>query len=180
MLFTIIKISGNIVAVSGMTKYEQYLYCLRILWFFLQEIEKKGRFVMKNRKERNNGYKASARAIITMKPETLNDLLHGQDRELKEARFFAEDGGYMAARKTQEAIPMCLPLPVEAFEFAFCEHAKDKVEVRCDIHTSIKRTSAGMEALSAASMAAFILKERCNHLDGEMNVDGLEILEQAC
>ena len=134
---------------------------------------------MENRNKKN-GYTASARAIITMKPETLNDLLFGQNQEMKEARFAAEDGGYVAARKTQEAIPMCLPLPVEAFDFAFCEHAKDKVEVRCDIHTNIKRTSAGMEALSAASMAAFILKEQIQHIDQGLNVSDLEILKQAC
>ena len=134
---------------------------------------------MRNENQKN-GYTASARAIITMKPETLKNLLFGQNQEMKEARFVAEDGGYIAAKKTQESIPMCLPLPVEVFRFAFCEHAKDKVEVRCDIHTTIKRTSAGMEALSAASMAAFILKEQIQHVDQEMNVSDLKILAQAC
>lgn len=127
----------------------------------------------KNTKDK---FMASARAVITMKPETLNGFMSLEKRELKEMRFSAEDAGYVAAKRTQEAIPMCFPLPVEAFQFEFLKQADNKMEIRCNIHTKKERTSAGMEALSAASMAAFMLKDMCHHIDSCMNVSNVEIL----
>lgn len=137
---------------------------------------KKGCFVMKNSKQRNDQCMVSARAVITMKPETLNGFILGEERELKEMRFSAEDAGYMAAKRTQEAIPMCFPLPLEAFQFEFLKQDEDRMEIRCNIHTKEERTSAGMEALSAASTAAFLLKDMCHHRDSCMNVSDVAIL----
>lgn len=131
---------------------------------------------MMNRKNENDGFMASARAIITMKPEILNGFMDNQNRELKEMRYSAEDAGFIAAKKTQQAIPMCFPLPMEAFQFEFSKQADDKMEIRCHIHTKRERTSAGMEALSAASMAAFVLKDMCNSIDSDMNVSDVGIL----
>lgn len=132
---------------------------------------------MLNKEKENRSFMASARAIITMSPETLNGFMSGEDREWKELCFSAEDAGYVAAKKTQESIPMCFPLPVEAFQFEFSKQADDKMEIRCNIHTKRERTSAPMEALSAASMAAFMLKDMCDQkIDSRMNVSNVEVL----
>lgn len=134
---------------------------------------------MKDIKRNTEDFVASARAIITMKSETVRKIMDNHNQELKEVRYFAEDAGYKAAVKTQRSIPMCLPLPVGSLYFEFLEYAKNKIEIKCSIRTKSERTSAGMEALSAASMAAFVLKERCDLFDDEMNVSDLEILEMA-
>lgn len=135
---------------------------------------------MKTNMKNTNSFIASARAVVTMKPETVRKLMDGHDLELREAKYSAEDAGYIAAVKTQRSIPMCLPLPIGALHFEFQERAYNKIEIKCYICTKRERTSAGMEALSAASMAAFILKDICNHIDSEMNVSDVEILRHAC
>lgn len=144
---------------------------------FLSREKKKGCFVMRTIEKETSGFLASARAVITMKPETLDGFMDEHNRELKEMRYSAEDAGFKAAKKTQESIPMCFPLPMEALQFEFSKQGDDKMEIRCHIHTKKERTSAGMEALSAAGMAAFVLKDMCNHIDQGMNISNVEVIK---
>ena len=131
-----------------------------------------------NQHDRKGGFIASARAIITMSPETLENFMDGKEQEWREMRFVAEDAGYVSAKRTQEAIPMSFPLPLEAFQFEFSKQSNHQIEVRCNIQTKRERTSASMEALSAASMAAFMLKDVCHHIDAGMHVSNVEIIKK--
>ena len=107
---------------------------------------------------------------VGMKPETLRSAtatasfhapghclrrIAERDTEKGDPQASARIAGILAAKRTDELLPLCHPLPIHAAEVHFTiEDAR--VVIEAEVHT-IGPTGVEMEALTAASMAALTL-----------------------
>ena len=107
---------------------------------------------------------------VGMKPETLRSAtatasfyapghclqrIADRDTEKGDPQASARIAGILAAKRTDELLPLCHPLPIHAAEVHFTV-APDRVVIEAEVHT-IGPTGVEMEALTAASMAALTL-----------------------
>lgn len=107
---------------------------------------------------------------VGMKPETLRSatatasfyapghcLQRIADRvtEKGDPQASARIAGILAAKRTDELLPLCHPLPIHAAEVHFTVES-ERVLIEAEVHT-IGPTGVEMEALTAASMAALTL-----------------------
>jgi molybdenum cofactor biosynthesis protein MoaC len=107
---------------------------------------------------------------VGMKPETLRSAtattsfyapghcltrIAARDTEKGDPQASGRIAGILAAKRTDELLPLCHPLPIHAAEVHFTVEA-ERVVVEAEVHT-IGPTGVEMEALTAASMAALTL-----------------------
>ncbi len=81
--------------------------------------------------------------------------IRDRDTEKGDPQATARIAGILAAKRTDELLPLCHPLPIHAAEVLFAFEA-DRVVITAEAHT-IGPTGVEMEALTAASMAALTL-----------------------
>ena len=97
-----------------------------------------------------------ARATATLHaPADCIDLLRSGETEKGDALKTARVAGILAAKRTDELIPLCHPLPIHRAEVTY-ELAEASVRVIAEVQT-IGPTGVEMEALTAASIAALTL-----------------------
>ena len=121
---------------------------------------------------------ATARARITMQPETLALILGGTAKK-GDVLGVARLAGIMAAKRTSDLIPLCHPLPISAVNVdlkAFVDISA--VEITATVRTT-GRTGVEMEALTAASVAALTVYDMCKAVDRGMVVDGLRVVAKS-
>ena len=106
---------------------------------------------------------AYAEAFLRVPNVALN-LLKNSDLEKGDALASARIAGIVAAKRTDELIPLCHPLPIHRADVTF-EINDSGVYCRAEIET-IAPTGVEMEALTAASLAALtlydMLKPHCD------------------
>src|SRR5215210_7109054 len=104
--------------------------------------------------------RASARARLTMQPETARKL-----RELPkgDALTTAQLAGILAAKRTSELIPLCHPLPLTHVDVTL-EVGDASVEIAATAETTAQ-TGVEMEALVAASIAALTVYDMAKAID---------------
>lgn len=119
---------------------------------------------------------ASAQAIITMKPETLQMI--ADDAAPKGDVFAcARIAGIMAAKKTSEFIPMCHPIPIDSVEIKVEPISNTQVRLVSTLRCTHK-TGIEMEALTAASVAALTIYDMCKAVDHGMRIDSVLLLHK--
>lgn len=118
-----------------------------------------------------------ARAVISIEPHILDKILNGQDEELNQLIDEAQQAGIKAAKKTQESIPASKPLSEDTVKIGLIGAADDTLEVQSTITTRTERKSAKMEALSAASIAAFTLQSLCQEQGRQAKVKTIEVVD---
>jgi len=97
-----------------------------------------------------------ARATATLHaPAHCIELLRSGDTEKGDPLKTARVAGILAAKRTDELIPLCHPLPIHRAEVTY-ELAETSVKVMAEVQT-IGPTGVEMEALTAASLAALTL-----------------------
>lgn len=98
----------------------------------------------------------SATATATFHaPDHCLQRIADRDTEKGDPQASARIAGILAAKRTDELLPLCHPLPIHAAEVYFSIEA-DHVAITTEVHT-IGPTGVEMEALTAASMAALTL-----------------------
>lgn len=120
---------------------------------------------------------ASAQALVTMKPATLDAILsHG----LKKGDVFAcaRLAGIMAAKRTAEWIPLCHPIPLDSVEVSLEPRGDDQVQVISKVRT-VWRTGVEMEAMTAVSASALTIYDMCKGIDREMEIGPVVLLEKS-
>lgn len=119
---------------------------------------------------------ASAQAIITMKPETLQMIT---DSMAPKGDVFAcaRIAGIMAAKKTSELIPMCHPIPIDSVEIKIEPSSDTQVRLISTLRCTHK-TGIEMEALTAASVAALTIYDMCKAVDRGMRIDSVLLLHK--
>lgn len=110
---------------------------------------------------------ATARGFVFMQEETVRLIFEG-GLEKGEALSTARLAGIMAAKKTDELIPLCHGLPLDQVTVTFV--AGDSVvaieaTARCRAKTGVE-----MEALTAVNVAALTLYDMAKGVDRTMHV----------
>jgi cyclic pyranopterin phosphate synthase len=144
----------------------------------LTHIDKEGRVKMVDVTEKPSTVReAIARGSVGMKPETLKLI---QDKKVPKGDVLcvARVAGIMAAKKTNELIPMCHPLNITSVSIDFnLDNKKNKI----DIETCVKvtgQTGVEMEALTAVSVAALTIYDMCKAVDKEMIISDVMLMEK--
>ena len=88
----------------------------------------------------------------------------------------AQIAAIQAAKRTDELIPLCHSLPLNAVEVDF-EIEDAAIRIRASVTTTAK-TGVEMEALTAVSVAALTLYDMCKAVDKTMQIDGIRVTEK--
>lgn len=84
--------------------------------------------------------------------------------------------GIMGAKRTDELIPLCHPLPIDAIEVhATLEHRRVRLWAFATTHA---RTGIEMEALTAVAIAALTVIDMGKAIDPGMVIEGIRLLEK--
>lgn len=117
---------------------------------------------------------AVASGRVQMQPETLRLIL---DRKVSKGDVLgvARLAGIMAAKKTQELIPLCHPVPLTAIELTFApDESSSTVLIRAVVRTTGK-TGVEMEALTAVATAGLAIYDMCKSVDRAMIVTDIQL-----
>lgn len=122
--------------------------------------------------------RAVASGRLVCAPETLALLRDGRVPK-GDAFAAARIAGILAAKRTDELIPLCHSLPVNSASVDFT-YASDGVVVRAEVTTDAK-TGIEMEALTAVSVAALTLYDMLKAVDKGMRITDvvLELKEKS-
>jgi len=119
---------------------------------------------------------ARASGQVVMQPETLarvrqRDFAKGDVLEV------ARLAGIMAAKRTDELIPLCHGLPVEgvAIQFSFPDERTLAIEATVKVTA---RTGVEMEALTAVTIAALTVYDMCKSVDRAMEIRAVRLDEK--
>jgi cyclic pyranopterin phosphate synthase len=117
--------------------------------------------------------RAVARARVRIAPETAERL-----RELPkgDALATAQIAGVLAAKRTDELIPLCHSLPLTHVEVRL-EVAPAAVEIEAAAETTAQ-TGVEMEALVAATVAALTVYDMAKAVDKSMVVESVRLVEK--
>ncbi len=88
----------------------------------------------------------------------------------------AKIAAIQAAKRTDELIPLCHSLPLNAVELTFALEP-DSVLICAEVSTTAK-TGVEMEALTAVSVAALTIYDMCKAVDSTMVIGGIRVLSK--
>ncbi len=118
---------------------------------------------MKNVGMKPESYRVATASAELLAPAHCLQLLADGNTEKGDALKTARIAGILAAKRTDELIPLCHPLPIYRADVDF-ELLADRVVIKATVET-IAPTGVEMEALTAASLAALtiydMLKPHC-------------------
>jgi cyclic pyranopterin phosphate synthase len=118
---------------------------------------------------------AVAEGAVRMRPETA--ALIRQDAIAKgDVLTVAKVAGIMAAKNTAGLIPMCHPLLLMDVRVDL-ETREDRVTLRASV-TTVGKTGAEMEALTAVSTAALTIYDMCKAVDKNMVIEGVRLVHK--
>lgn len=119
---------------------------------------------------------ARASARIHMQPTTLALV---RDRKLSKGDVLevARLAGIMAAKRTDELIPLCHGLPLDAVEIQFDFPDAERIGVEVTARATA-RTGVEMEALVAASVTALTIYDMCKAVDRSMVIEQIQLEEK--
>ena len=99
-------------------------------------------------------------------------------KELPKGDVFtvAKVAAIQAAKRTDELIPLCHSLPLDAVEVNF-SLKKNLVHISAEARTTAK-TGVEMEALTAVSVAALTIYDMCKAVDKTMVIEGVRLVSK--
>jgi len=121
--------------------------------------------------------RAIARAIVRMSPDTAAAVARG-DAPKGDVLGTARTAGIMAAKRTDELIPLCHSLPLS---FAGVEAEIDEQAGTITLTTEARtnaQTGVEMEALTAASVAALTVYDMVKGLEKGVEITEVVLLEK--
>lgn len=121
------------------------------------------------------GRMAEARGRIFMHPQTIQAI---QDQAVPKGDVLsvARVAGIQAAKRTDELIPLCHSLPLDAVSVSFTlEEASIVISAtaKCSARTGVE-----MEALTAVSVAALTIYDMCKAVDKNMNIGEISLVRK--
>jgi cyclic pyranopterin phosphate synthase len=120
---------------------------------------------------------AIARGEVVMTPETLALIREG---ELKKGDVLtlAQVAGIMAAKRTDELIPLCHPLSLNHIEVNLVlDEALPGVRITARVGT-VGKTGVEMEALTAVSVAALTVYDMAKAVEKTMRIQNIRLVEK--
>ena len=116
---------------------------------------------------------ATASGSITVQSQVLDALLAGTLPK-GDALATARVAGILAAKRTDELIPMCHPLPLDWVRIEFDRTAPDTLSITCAAKTTA-RTGVEMEALTGAMIAGLTLYDMAKSADKSMTLGPFQL-----
>lgn len=117
---------------------------------------------------------ACAIGRVYMRPSTLGLIIDAKMPKgdvLSTARI----AGIMAAKKTQDLIPMCHNVPLDSVKIELdCNSEKSCIDITAVVRCTWK-TGVEMEALTAISAAALTVYDMCKAVDREMVIGDITL-----
>lgn len=120
---------------------------------------------------------AIARGEVVMTPETLALIREG---ELKKGDVLtlAQVAGIMAAKRTDELIPLCHPLSLNHIEVNLVlDEALPGVRITARVGI-VGKTGVEMEALTAVSVAALTVYDMAKAVEKTMRIQNIRLVEK--
>ena len=120
---------------------------------------------------------ARASGRVRAKSETL-DRIRDQSISKGDVLGVARLAGIMAAKRTDELIPLCHSLGLDAvhIEFTFPDRHQIAIEAEVCVHA---RTGVEMEALTAVSVAALTIYDMCKSIDRTITIEKIQLEEKS-
>ena len=118
---------------------------------------------------------AVAEGFVRCLPKTISAL---RAKKLPKGDVFtvAKIAAIQAAKRTDELIPLCHSLPLDAVEVNF-SLKKNLVHITAEARTTAK-TGVEMEALTAVSVAALTIYDMCKAVDKSMSFEGVRLVSK--
>lgn len=120
---------------------------------------------------------ASARAVCQMQESTA-EAIRGGDLPKGEVLSVARLAGIMAAKRTDELIPLCHSLGLESVNVDFCWRSSQELEIIVHVQAT-GRTGVEMEALCGASIAALTVYDMCKASDRSIRIFDVQLLKKS-
>jgi cyclic pyranopterin monophosphate synthase len=119
---------------------------------------------------------ARAQARVRLSVDAAN-ALRGATLAKGDAFAAAQLAGIMAAKRTDELIPLAHPIPLGAVDVAFAwdDATTLRIESRA---TTVGQTGVEMEAMVAASVAALTIYDMCKAVDKGIVVENVRLIEK--
>lgn len=120
---------------------------------------------------------AKAEGFVLMQPETLRTIRQKQISKgdvLEVGRL----AGIMAAKRTDQLIPLCHSLGLDSAEVQFSFPDDRTVRMESTVRVSGK-TGVEMEALTAVSVCALTIYDMCKAIDRNIQITDIRLLEKS-
>jgi cyclic pyranopterin phosphate synthase len=121
------------------------------------------------------GRVAIAEGRVVMTAATLNLVLAGNAKK-GDVLGAARIAGIMAAKKTDELIPLCHPLPITQIAVDIAPD-KTALVVRATVRVT-GQTGVEMEALTAVSVACLTIYDMVKAVERSMRIEGIRLIEK--
>ncbi len=121
---------------------------------------------------------AIATGKVIMKSETLQKIL---DIKIKKGDVFnvAKLAGIMAAKKTDQLIPLCHSIPLSYVNIDLEPDIKNScVKIRAEA-SLVGKTGVEMEAFTAVSVASLTIYDMCKSVDREMVISDIKLTHKS-
>ena len=121
---------------------------------------------------------AIATGKVTMKSETLQKIL---DIKIKKGDVLsvAKLAGIMAAKKTDQLIPLCHSIPLSYVNIDLEPDIKNScIKIKAEA-SLVGKTGVEMEALTAVSVASLTIYDMCKSVDREMVISDIKLIHKS-
>jgi cyclic pyranopterin phosphate synthase len=120
---------------------------------------------------------ARAEGFVSMAAATLELILAGAAPK-GDVLATARIAGIMAAKRTDELIPLCHALPLTEVTVEF-EPSRDPVGLKVNATAKVDaKTGVEMEALVAVAIACLTIYDMCKAVDRAMSFSGIRLVEK--
>lgn len=128
-----------------------------------------------NKETSHRSARASGR--VRAKSETL-DRIRDQSITKGDVLGVARLAGIMAAKRTDEIIPLCHSLGLDAVQIEFTFLDQHQIVIEAEVRV-LARTGVEMEALSAVSVAALTIYDMCKSIDRTITIEKIQLEEKS-
>ena len=115
---------------------------------------------------------------ITMSPETLKKIL---DMKIKkgDVLLVAKLAGIMAAKKTEQLIPLCHSIPLSYVKVELTPDVQNSsVNIKAEA-SLVGKTGVEMEAFTAVSIASLTIYDMCKSADRGMIISDIKLIHKS-
>ncbi len=119
---------------------------------------------------------ARSTGCVVMNPNTLT-LIRDRRAAKGDVLEVARLAGIMAAKRTDQTIPLCHTVPLSSVEVAFAFVEPNTVTIEATAKT-VAQTGVEMESLVAVSAAALTIYDMCKSVDREMTIERIRLEEK--
>jgi cyclic pyranopterin phosphate synthase len=120
---------------------------------------------------------AEARALVVFPRGVRKRILSGRGPKGPVTEV-ARTAAVLAAKRTDEIVPLCHSLPIDSVTVAFRSVGADRLEIRVRAACT-GRTGVEMEALVGASVAALVVYDMAKALDHGIRIERVELVEKS-